>query len=160
LPPLQRFHVLRPMISSGLRAIPPSISRKMSAVIWGKSAVVRPASLASSSGGLRHPATKRRRARAHVRHSANRNRIVQPPASTRGLTTEGLALLRVVWQENFEWHGGGQDRNLKPLSIFRLPDAVSPARKRAAKSSAANSLHRSTRLRAFRGGGSSPAAIR
>src|SRR5262245_45336633 len=105
------------MISSGLRAIPPSIGRKMSAVIWGKSAVVRPASLASSSGGLRHPATKRRRARAHVPHSANRNRIVQPPASTRGLTTEGLALLRVLWQENFEYHGGGK---IEILSRFRF----------------------------------------
>ena len=38
------------MISSGERSIPPSIGLKMSAVICGKSKVVRPAAFASSTG--------------------------------------------------------------------------------------------------------------
>src|SRR5205814_10681274 len=63
-PALQRFQALRPMISSGDKATPPSIGLKTSAVICGKSAVVLPASLASSSATIgsffhQQPATKK-----------------------------------------------------------------------------------------------------
>src|SRR6266508_2302232 len=59
LPAVHRSQVLRPLTSAAVSALPPSIGANTSTEIWGKSAGVLPAALASSSGywGARLQAT-------------------------------------------------------------------------------------------------------
>jgi hypothetical protein len=89
------------MISSGERSMPPSIGLKMSAVICGKSAVVRPAAFASSIGSFFSQLVRVRSAQA-PRQLPNRVRRRISPLAGSNAFTEPLVIrfCSARWQEN------------------------------------------------------------
>src|SRR5436190_8220969 len=107
-PPLQRFQVLRPMISSGERSMPPSIGLKMSATICGKSAVLLPAAFASSTGSFFVQLTRATHAKSQLPTRARRRKSSLPFPSA--FTAPPLICWPgVFWQENSKGNLGSQN---------------------------------------------------
>src|SRR6478752_4820011 len=92
------------MISSGERSMPPSIGLKMSAVIFGKSAVLLPAAFASSTGSFFVQLTRATdtHARSELPTRTTRRRTSSLPLP--GAFTAPLLICwpGVFWQENSE----------------------------------------------------------
>ena len=90
------------MISSGERSMPPSIGLKISAVICGRSAVVRPVAFASSIGSFFLQLVRERTAHAPRQLPTRARRRISPLAGSNAFT-EPLVIRfsSTLWQEDF-----------------------------------------------------------
>jgi hypothetical protein len=116
------------MISSGERSMPPSIALKISAVICGRSAVVRPAAFASSIGSLFSQLVRVRSAHA-PRQLPNRVRRRISPLAGSNAFTEPLVIrfCSTRWQENSRIQATGHAQLIicKRQTLFSFSDASS-----------------------------------
>ena len=145
------------MISSGESSMPPSIGLKISAVIWGKSAVVLPEAFASSIGSVfSQPEKNRQKASAQLPIVAMRRIFIDLLARARVPSPDPVLLPRqIAWQELLISFASG-DGCLSPAKKYRANAPFFKPRISAMSSSKVRRFASSVLSAASRSGSAAP----